>query len=423
MANPRIDDLRKRIERDPQSRLFAQLAEELRKDGDLDEAIQVAREGLKTHSSYPSARLTLGRALMDTGDTKAAQRELETAVQGAPDNILAGRLLAECLESLGRLEDAAARYRTTLALSAGDRQIASRLEAVEQRLRKAPAAPPAPAAATSPAPSIPIAEVDGDMELEVAYERPPAFAVRSLDEDEDLFEAASAEPPPIPLVETNEEFELERPYDALAARAPVPMPVPMPEDIAPSPDAIPSLEPEPLPVEPLPLGPEPDLSSSTLAELYFNQGFTDQAIDVYRQIAEREPGNERVHARLRELEALKRHLREQEAPVAAAAVASAEAGPRVDGPSNGSKACRRPSGRGDQVGGFAEALKAIAGKVPEAQLLIIMATRHPGAEARRSRTPWKPSRPSTRRCCARASRQPPTPASGTCTSWPWSRKG
>lgn len=325
MANPRIDDLRKRIERDPQSRLFAQLAEELRKDGDLDEAIQVAREGLKTHSSYPSARLTLGRALMDTGDTKAAQRELETAVQGAPDNILAGRLLAECLESLGRLEEAAARYRTTLALSAGDRQIASRLEAVEQRLRKAPAqAPLAPAAAASPAAaSIPIAEVDGDMELETAYERPAAFAVRSLDEDEDLFEAASAEPPPIPLVETNEEFELERPYDALAARAPVPMPVPMPEDIAPPPDAIPVVEPEPHPVEPLPLEPEPDLSSSTLAELYFNQGFTDQAIDVYRQIAEREPGNERVQARLRELEALKRHLREQEAPAMAAAAAAA----------------------------------------------------------------------------------------------------
>ena len=69
-GNPRIDDLRKRIERDPQSRLFAQLAEELRKDGDLAEAIEVARAGLKTrHPSYPSARMTLGRALLDTGDT------------------------------------------------------------------------------------------------------------------------------------------------------------------------------------------------------------------------------------------------------------------------------------------------------------------------------------------------------------------
>jgi tetratricopeptide (TPR) repeat protein len=319
-GNPRIDDLRKRIEKDPQSRLFAQLAEELRKDGDLAEAIQVAREGLKSHSSYPSARLTLGRALMDTGDTQAARKELEAAVQGAPDNILAGRLLAECLESEGRLEDAAERYRATLAISAGDKQIAAKLEAIEQRIRSK-------AAATRVAPPIPIAEVDADMELEATYERTPSVIVRPLDEDDDVFEATSAEPPPIPVLEASEEFELERPYDALAARAPVPMPVPAPEDILPIPDEAPVepeilADPEPMMVEPLPIESEADLNSSTLAELYFNQGFTDQAIDVYRQIAEREPDNDRVQARLRELTALKRHLHDQEvappAPVAGA---------------------------------------------------------------------------------------------------------
>ncbi len=313
-ANPRIDDLRKRIERDPQSRLFAQLAEELRKDGDLAEAIQVAREGLKSHSNYPSARLTLGRALMDTGDTKAALRELEAAVQGAPDNILAGRLLAECLETEGRLEEAAARYRTTLGLSAGDKQIGAKLEALEQRIRSKVA----PAAV---APSIPVATVEGEMELESTYERAGSFAIRSLDEDEDLFEAAPAEAAPIPLVDASEDFELERPYDALAARAPVPMPVPLPEDVI-EPAHAPPAAAAPAIVDPLP-EPEPDLNSSTLAELYFNQGFTDQAIDVYRQIVEREPGNERVQARLSELEALKRHLREQE-PAAPAAAAPAD---------------------------------------------------------------------------------------------------
>jgi tetratricopeptide (TPR) repeat protein len=322
-GNPRIDDLRKRIEKDPQSRLFAQLAEELRKDGDLAEAIQVAREGLKSHSSYPSARLTLGRALMDTGDTQAARKELEAAVQGAPDNILAGRLLAECLESEGRLEDAAERYRATLALSAGDKQIAAKLEAIEQRIRSK-------ALASRAAPAIPVAEVDAEMELEAVYERPPSFVVRPLDEDEDVFEATPTEPPPIPVLEANEEFELERTYEAPVSRAPVPMPVPMPEDIVPVLEAAPedSLTAganAPVIVEPLPADPDTDLNSSTLAELYFNQGFTDQAIDVYRQIAEREPGNERVQARLRELTALKRHLHDQEAIPLPAAVGVAGA--------------------------------------------------------------------------------------------------
>jgi tetratricopeptide (TPR) repeat protein len=311
-GNARIDDLRKRIERDPQSRLFAQLAEELRKDGDLAEAIQVARDGLSRHPQYPSARLTLGRALMDTGDTRSAVRELEAAVKGAPDNLLASRLLGECLETEGQLDAALERYRATLPLAAGDRTLAAKIEALEARMKKAPAAAVAtPAEPPRPVP-LQVLDADGPMELEAAYERPSSFVVRRLDEDEDLFDAAAVEePPPIPLVETSEEFELERPYDALAARAPVPMPVPLPEDLDPAGASVPPLEPELLTAEP-----EADLNSSTLAELYFNQGFTDQAIDVYRRIAEREPDNERVQARLRELEALQRHLHAEEKPAA-----------------------------------------------------------------------------------------------------------
>src|SRR6185436_15618890 len=118
------------------SRLFAQLAEELRKDGELEEAIRVSREGLQRHPAYPSARMTLGRALLDTGDLAAARTEFEIVLKGAPDNILASRFLGECLEGLGDLEGAVARYKATLVLAPGDRQVLSRLEAVEGSLRK-----------------------------------------------------------------------------------------------------------------------------------------------------------------------------------------------------------------------------------------------------------------------------------------------
>ena len=94
-TNPRIEDLRKRIEKDPGSRLFAQLAEELRKDGELEDAIRVAREGLQKHPSYPSARMTLGRALLDTGDWPAARTEFELVLKSASENLAAIRGLAE----------------------------------------------------------------------------------------------------------------------------------------------------------------------------------------------------------------------------------------------------------------------------------------------------------------------------------------
>jgi hypothetical protein len=43
-------------------------------------------------------------------------------------------------------------------------------------------------------------------------------------------------------------------------------------------------------------------SSSTLAELYFQQGLVDRAVDVYRQLLEQEPDNQKARSRLSELE-------------------------------------------------------------------------------------------------------------------------
>jgi hypothetical protein len=44
-------------------------------------------------------------------------------------------------------------------------------------------------------------------------------------------------------------------------------------------------------------------SSSTLAELYFRQGLVERAVEVYRQVLDEEPGNDRARARLAEIEA------------------------------------------------------------------------------------------------------------------------
>ena len=111
LADSRIDELRRRLERDPGSRLFAQLAEEHRKAGEHAEAIRVARAGLVQHPSYPSARLTLGRALLDSGDASGARVELEAALRDAPDNILASRFLGQALEALGELGPALVQLR------------------------------------------------------------------------------------------------------------------------------------------------------------------------------------------------------------------------------------------------------------------------------------------------------------------------
>lgn len=124
------------MRRDPGSRLFAQLAEEERKSGDLEEAIRVARAGLAVHPTYPAAWLTLGRGLLDSGDAEGARMALQEAVKQAPENILARRFLGLALEAVGNLEGAVGAYRATLAMAQGDAPLEAQVRALEAKLAR-----------------------------------------------------------------------------------------------------------------------------------------------------------------------------------------------------------------------------------------------------------------------------------------------
>jgi tetratricopeptide (TPR) repeat protein len=93
--NLRIEELRRRVQKDPASIAFAQLAEEHRRIGQFDEAIAVAKAGLAQHPAYLSARVTLGRALLELGRLDEAATEFEYVVHAAPDNLTAVRQLAD----------------------------------------------------------------------------------------------------------------------------------------------------------------------------------------------------------------------------------------------------------------------------------------------------------------------------------------
>jgi hypothetical protein len=86
------------------------------------------------------------------------------------------------------------------------------------------------------------------------------------------------------------------------------------------------------------------LSSGTLAELYFQQGLLERAIEVYREVLAGEPGNEAARARLAE--------------IAAEAEAQASEGPAG------------PSGEGDGHGARRRALERTIARL-EALLSIV----------------------------------------------------
>lgn len=96
--HPRLDDLRRRVEKDPASIAFASFAEELRRTGDATGAIRVCRAGLEHHPTYLSAHVTLGRALLELEQFDEARTELEYVLHAAPDNLLALRSMSELQE-------------------------------------------------------------------------------------------------------------------------------------------------------------------------------------------------------------------------------------------------------------------------------------------------------------------------------------
>jgi tetratricopeptide (TPR) repeat protein len=116
----RIDDLRRRVQKDPASIAFAQLAEECRRGGQADEAVEVCRAGLAIHPAYLSARVTLGRALIELNQLGEAMEELTTVLKSAPENLAAIRGTAEIHHRRGELSEALAQYRVALGLARND---------------------------------------------------------------------------------------------------------------------------------------------------------------------------------------------------------------------------------------------------------------------------------------------------------------
>jgi tetratricopeptide (TPR) repeat protein len=119
----RIEDLRRRVAEDPASIAFAQLAEEYRRAGQTAEAVEVVRAGLRLHPGYMSARVTLGRALLDLGQLDEAQAELQQVLEQAPENLAAIRSLAEIHQRRGNNAAALKHLQSALSLAPNDPQL------------------------------------------------------------------------------------------------------------------------------------------------------------------------------------------------------------------------------------------------------------------------------------------------------------
>ena len=84
-----------RLAREPDSLVFAQLADLYRKGGRTGDAILCCREGLRRWPHYTTARLILAKTLVAEGQLDAALAELGAILQTSPKDVQCHRLAAE----------------------------------------------------------------------------------------------------------------------------------------------------------------------------------------------------------------------------------------------------------------------------------------------------------------------------------------
>jgi tetratricopeptide (TPR) repeat protein len=134
----------KKYQEDPTSRVFAPLSEAYRKAGLPQEAVEIAREGLRVHPQFVGGRVALARALFDLKKYDEVLQELTEVCRDVPDNLVAQRLVAESALILGRPDEALQAYKMLLYFSPADGEAARMVDELEtaayrqapQRLRK-----------------------------------------------------------------------------------------------------------------------------------------------------------------------------------------------------------------------------------------------------------------------------------------------
>ena len=224
--------------RNPASILFARLADELLRLGNVDRAAEICRKGLRYRPLYPTGHLVMGRCHMAAGRLEDARRELQHTLALDPDNPSATWLLGKIERETGFEKRALHYFRCARTVDPLSRLLAAELDAEVQAESETPSESLTGGATERPAPDAPV-EGDGAP----AGREDLSLLVRELHEPRGHPEDRSAE--------SN--------------------------------------------VEPAPI------ATSTLAELYAVQGLIEEAVAVLAQVCEQEPDNKRIRKRLKEL--------------------------------------------------------------------------------------------------------------------------
>lgn len=302
-THPKIEELRFRLKTDPKSRLFYQLAEELRRAGEFAESEQVLRNGLNVYPTYLAAWVSLGRVLREQKKEEGAVEALNKALQLDPGNVVAARLLADAYLALGEKVEAIKKYKLVLALLPADEELRTTIDRIDRELQP-------PEVIAEPEPEVSPAHEEAVAPEEAGEEEAPAPFVeespfdRTLPPFEEEMQREIATADVEPMSRAHDESPFEEPVSEFTAAA-LTIESPLGMHIAEAPLAAevpaPVIRDEELPpIDDTPLVSEADdvANTITMADLYVRQGLVEDARHIYENILARHPGNADVREKL-----------------------------------------------------------------------------------------------------------------------------
>ena len=346
-TSARLEELQKRFDENPR-RFFAPLANEYRKGGDLDKAIELCQTHLIDQPGNMNGHVVYGQALFEAGRYDESRVTFETALELDPENLIALRHLGDIARS--HADTAGARHWYTRVLDADPRNeeiigFLAELDTIDANSAAAAAAvasqaparavtPPRSSTPAAPLMPTPVIPMDAIVAADQQAAAPMDFGLMDMSLDFGAAETVTLEDPgedhlPGVLSTSAEIDELDAASASLdtfaAVAAPLDTLAAAPHVDIPADDGFPSFadigfgnEPA-LPIEPLhaaPLHEEPlhDTEASrasetpapfvteTMAELYLSQGFREEALEVYKQLSAQNPTDESLKDRVRSIE-------------------------------------------------------------------------------------------------------------------------
>jgi tetratricopeptide (TPR) repeat protein len=189
MALNELERLKERVDKDPSSKLFVPLAEEYKKAGMFEEAVDVLMKGLERHPNYMSARVSLGKIYIEKEMLNKAGQEFEKVVSVIPDNLYAHKKLAEIYKNLDNRNKAVEELRVVLRLNPTDEAAAKSLASLEEGFAVKPEAQETAEVFTvEEEPSeIPVSEQTKETEIEESFDKGVSEGPRVRIRDADIF--------------------------------------------------------------------------------------------------------------------------------------------------------------------------------------------------------------------------------------------